>query len=40
LNFFNASWVADQTAPHKEFWSKTVASAVEAFEQSKRQSSI
>lgn len=32
LNFFNASWLAEQPAPNKAFWSMTVAAAVDLFE--------
>ncbi len=33
LNFFNASWLSEQEAPYKAFWSMTLAAAVETFEQ-------
>jgi high affinity sulfate transporter 1 len=33
LNFFNASWLSEQSAPNKAFWSMTVAAAVDLFEQ-------
>lgn len=33
LNFFNASWISEQEAPYKVFWSMTLAAAVETFEQ-------
>lgn len=32
LNFFNASWLNEQSAPNKAFWSMTVAAAVDLFE--------
>jgi high affinity sulfate transporter 1 len=32
LNFFNASWLNQQAAPNKAFWSMTVAAAVDLFE--------
>ena len=37
LNFFNASWLSEQSAPNKAFWSMTLAAAVELFEQRQQQ---
>ena len=36
LNFFNASWLNQQAAPNKAFWSMTVAAAVDLFEHRQR----
>lgn len=33
LNFFNASWIAEQSSSNSVFWSMTLAAAVETFEQ-------
>ncbi|WP_448873544.1 SulP family inorganic anion transporter [Desulfobulbus propionicus] len=32
LNFFNAAWINEQSAPNKAFWSMTVTAAVDLFE--------
>jgi len=37
LNFFNASWLSEQSAPNKAFWSMTLAAAVALFEQRQQQ---
>lgn len=39
LNFFNAGWLAEQSAVDTEFWSMTLAAAVETFEQRNRRPS-